>query len=203
MACLACLACFGCSWSPASRYDWFQHKQSKCHKSNCARWYFGMARFLSSGVPFRTPLDKYPGSSGGPLCETLGTNLTYQVMYHSVRHLIKYPGSSSGPLCETLGTRFTYQVSYHPIGHLMSIRRAALSNFAGTLASRYDWFQNKQSKCHKSNCARWSFGMASRRLACLACLPACLPERLQAGLPACLPARLPAMPALLDAHLAA
>ena len=46
-------------------------------------------------------------------------------------------------------------------------------------------------------------GMASQRLACLACLPACLLACLQAGLPACLPARLPAMPALLAAHLAA
>ena len=47
----------------------------------------------------------------------------------------------------------------------------------------------------QSNRARWCFGMASQRLACLACLPACMP--------ACRPACLPAMPALLAANLAA
>ena len=128
---------------------------------------------LSSDVPFRTPLDKYPGRSGGPLCETLGTNFTYL--------------SSVLPHSRALDDFWI----------------AALSHFASTWASRYDWFQHKQSKCHRSNSARWCFGMASRRLACLACLPACLPARLQAGLLACLPARFPAMPALIDAHVAA
>ena len=84
--------------------------------------------YLSSDVPFRMPLDKYPGAP--------------------VDHFAK-PWKRMLPI---------YQVSYHPVGHLMSIRRAALSNVASTSASRYDWFHNKQSKCYRSNCARWFLG---------------------------------------------
>ena len=112
--------------------------------------------YLSSGVPFRTPLDKYPRSSGGPLCETLGTILTYQVTYRSVRHLISTRVDPFAKPWERY--LYIYQVSYHPAAHLMSIRGAALSHFASAWASRYDWFQSKQSKCHKSNCARWCLG---------------------------------------------
>jgi hypothetical protein len=51
---------------------------------------------LSSGLGFWKPLDKYPGSPGGLLCEPLGTTLTYQVTYHSVRHLISTRGAPVG-----------------------------------------------------------------------------------------------------------
>ena len=43
---------------------------------------------LPSGLPFCRPLGKYPNTSNRQFCRTRRANRTYQVAYHSVRHLV-------------------------------------------------------------------------------------------------------------------